>query len=74
MCCFMQVTYDVMQVDRVSFFLVDNIAKQLLLKVSKDNVTIRVPIGSGIAGELLCVPFILFDVASDPLNHAFNAG
>eukprot|EP00002_Diphylleia_rotans_P032042 TRINITY_DN6699_c0_g1_i2.p1 TRINITY_DN6699_c0_g1~~TRINITY_DN6699_c0_g1_i2.p1 ORF type:complete len:972 (-),score=215.66 TRINITY_DN6699_c0_g1_i2:574-3489(-) len=47
-----RVTYDVMQVDRVSFFLVDNIAKQLLLKVSKDNVTIRVPIGSGIAGTV----------------------
>eukprot|EP00002_Diphylleia_rotans_P013774 TRINITY_DN267_c0_g2_i4.p1 TRINITY_DN267_c0_g2~~TRINITY_DN267_c0_g2_i4.p1 ORF type:complete len:517 (+),score=126.06 TRINITY_DN267_c0_g2_i4:1421-2971(+) len=45
-----EVTYEVMFVDRVSLFLVDNIAKQLLLKVSKDNATIRIPIGSGIAG------------------------
>eukprot|EP00002_Diphylleia_rotans_P025002 TRINITY_DN4939_c0_g2_i2.p1 TRINITY_DN4939_c0_g2~~TRINITY_DN4939_c0_g2_i2.p1 ORF type:complete len:1059 (-),score=186.23 TRINITY_DN4939_c0_g2_i2:408-3584(-) len=63
-----RVTYDIMQVDRVSFFLVDNIAKQLLLKVSKDNATIRVPIGVGIAGTVAATGQIINipDAYQDP--------
>eukprot|EP00002_Diphylleia_rotans_P031762 TRINITY_DN6614_c0_g1_i1.p1 TRINITY_DN6614_c0_g1~~TRINITY_DN6614_c0_g1_i1.p1 ORF type:complete len:863 (+),score=182.74 TRINITY_DN6614_c0_g1_i1:37-2625(+) len=54
-----KVTYDVLNADRVSLFLVDNIAHQLLLKVSKDNLTIRIPIGVGIAGTVAATGLVV---------------
>ena len=67
------ITYDIIEVERVTLFLVDEVRKELICVVSKDNEFegTRLSIGKGIAGHVARegVTQVIEDVSTD---HRFN--
>eukprot|EP00742_Colponemidia_sp_Colp-10_P004460 GILJ01004761.1.p1 GENE.GILJ01004761.1~~GILJ01004761.1.p1 ORF type:complete len:1147 (+),score=188.32 GILJ01004761.1:454-3441(+) len=66
-----QVTYECLNVDRVSLFLVDDVKRELFMKVSKDSAGVRLPFGQGIAGTVAVIGEIL-NIPDAYADHRFN--
>ena len=69
-----QVAYDILEADRITLFLVDEMRDELLCTISKDAAGFRVPIGKGIAGtvaktgETINIPEVRDPSAGHPAN------
>eukprot|EP00898_Chlorokybus_atmophyticus_P002612 jgi/Chlat1/3351/Chrsp23S03662 len=74
--CAISATYRLLNSDRVSFFLIDEVKNELYVAVSEDAVGRRIPIGSGIAGAVAKTgkPVNVMDVYCDQrFSMAFDA-